>query len=232
MAGTYRGSSVEFPGTTAVARGMPSERVQHGGGDLELGPVGIVLAVAELQEPSVGEDIGVGVGGGGVDADEIGRELVDPDGLLVQIPFEDAEGVPGTESSEPVGQSVVVEGGGQNGFAQECGQGVPVLIHPGLDVVETVIALRDDEEQPDGQNLSRGERALPVPRDGAMAVHGGRQVQSPEEGPEDGEVARDFHPQQTRLGGAHPAKLLPAAHSDNRPKHERTACSKPRFNCV
>ena len=90
--------------------------------------------------------IGVGVGGGGVDADEVGGELVDPDGLLVQIAFEDAEGVPGTESGEPVGQPVVVEGGGQNGFAQESGQGVPVLINPGLDVIQTVIALRDDEE--------------------------------------------------------------------------------------
>ena len=41
---------------------------------------------------------------------------------------------------------LTVEGSGQNGFVQESGKDVPVLISPGLDVIEAVIALRDDEE--------------------------------------------------------------------------------------
>jgi hypothetical protein len=41
--------------------------------------------VAELQQPPLGEDIGVGVGGGGVDADGIGGELINADGLAVAL---------------------------------------------------------------------------------------------------------------------------------------------------
>ena len=69
-----------------------AQRVEDGGRDLELGPVGVVLAVAELQEPLLGQDVGVGVGGGGVDADEVGGELVDADGLLVQVALQGGEG--------------------------------------------------------------------------------------------------------------------------------------------
>ena len=137
-----------------------AQRIEDGRRDLELGSVGVVLAVAELQEPLLGQDVGVGVGGGGVDADEVGGELVDADGLLVQVALQGAEGVAGAESGEPVGEAVVVGVGGPDGFAQEGGEGALVLGDPGLDVVEAVVPLGDEEEEPDGQDLARGERAL------------------------------------------------------------------------
>jgi hypothetical protein len=107
--------------------------------------------VAELQESLLGEDRGVGVGGSGVDADEVGWELVDADGLLAQVPLQGAEGGASTESSEPIGEPVVVGVGGPDALAQEGGEGALVLGDPGLDVVEAVVPLRDEEEEPDGQ---------------------------------------------------------------------------------
>ena len=87
-----------------------------------------------------------------------------------------AEGVAGAESGEPVGEAVVVGVDGQDGFAQQGGEGALVLGDPGLDVVEAVVALGDEEEEPDGEDLARGERAFPVQRGGEVAVQGGTVV--------------------------------------------------------
>src|SRR3954467_12594369 len=126
MAGIYRGSSAMWPGTTDVASGRASGSrmgagiLDRGRGDLELGSVGVVLAVAELQEPLLGEDRGIGVGGGGVDADEVGGELVDADGLLAQVPLQGAEGGARAESRAQPGAPVVVDVGGPHGPAPAC----------------------------------------------------------------------------------------------------------------
>ena len=102
--------------------------------------------MAELQEPLLGQDIGVGVGRGGVDADEVGGELVDADGLLVQVSLHGTKGGTNAEPGEPVGEPVVMGVGGQDGFAQQGGEGALVLGDPRLDVVEAMVPLRDDEE--------------------------------------------------------------------------------------
>ena len=91
MAGTYKRIVGRVAGHDGGGQ-RQAQRVEDGGRDLELGPVGVVLAVAELQEPLLGQDVGVGVGGGGVDADEVGGELVDADGLLVQVALQGGEG--------------------------------------------------------------------------------------------------------------------------------------------
>jgi hypothetical protein len=82
-----------------------------------------------------------------------------------------------------------------------------VLHDPGLDVVEAVVALGDEEEEPDGQDLARGEWAFPVKRGGKVAVESGRQVQALEGGPQDREVGQNFHAQQARVSGVHPFSL-------------------------
>ena len=112
---------------------------------------------------------------------------------------------------------------GRTRFAQQGGEGALVLGDPGLDVVEAVVALRDEEEEPDGQDLARGERAFPVERGGEVAVQGGRQVQTLEGGPQDGQVGHDFHTQQAGFGGVHPSSLPTSAFPENHPEHERTA---------
>ncbi len=96
-------------------------------------------------------------------------------------------------------------------------------------MVEAVVASGDDEEEPDGQNLARGERSLPVERGGEVAVQRGRQVQALEGGPQDGEVGHDFHAEQPGFGGVHPAKLPTPTIPENHPEHERTVCRKCRI---
>ena len=122
--------------------------------------------MAELQESLLGEDLGVGVGGGGVDADEVGGELVDADGLLAQVPLQGAEGGTRAESSEPIGEPVVVSVGGPDALALEGGQSLRVLGDPGLEVAEAVVRLRDEEEAPCGQDVHRLGRAVPLGRAG------------------------------------------------------------------
>ena len=151
-------------------------------------------------------------------------KLVDADGLLVQVALHGAEGVAGAESAEPVGEPVVVGVGGQDGFAQQGGEGALVLGDPGLDVVEAVVPLGDEEEKPDGQDLARGERAFPVQRGGEVAVQGGRQVQTLEGGPQDREVGHGFHTQQAGFGSVHPFSLPTSSIPENHPQHERTVC--------
>ena len=163
--------------------------------------------MAELEKSLLGEDRGVGVGRGGIDADQVGGEFVDADGLLAQVPLQGAESGARAESSKPIGEAVVVGVGGPDGLAQKGGEGALVLGDPGLDVVEAVVPLRDEEEEPDGENLARCERALPVERCGEVAVESGRQVQPLEGGPEDGEVGHGFDTHNAGFGGVHPASL-------------------------
>ena len=111
-----------------------------------------------------------------------------------------AKAVAAAEPGEPVGEAVVVEVDGQDGFAQQGGEGALVLGDPGLDVVEAVVALGEEEEEPDGQDLAGGERAFPVERGGEVAVQGGRQVQTLQGGPQDGQVGHDFDTQQAGFG--------------------------------
>ncbi len=126
------------------------------------------------------------------------------------------------EPAEPVGEPVVVGVGGPNRFAHQGGEDALVLGDPGLDVVEAVVALGDEEEEPDGQDLARGERALPVNRGGEVTVQGGRQVQALEEGPQDGQVGHDFHAQQAGFAGVHPTNLCTCPIPGKHPQHERT----------
>ena len=100
---------------------------------------------------------------------------------------------PGEMIAEPVSEPVVVGIGGQDGFAEEGGESALTLRDPRLDVVEAVVPSGDEEEQPNGEDIARGERAFPVKRGGKVAVQGGRQVQTLENGPQDGEVGHGFH---------------------------------------
>jgi hypothetical protein len=83
--------------------------------------------------------------------------LVDAESVLVQLTLQDAEGVVAAQPVEPVGEPVIMEMDRQGRLAQQGRQGAVVLGNPGLDVVEAVVALREDEQQPDGQDLAWAE---------------------------------------------------------------------------
>src|SRR5439155_3438825 len=98
-----------------------------------------------------------------------------------------------------------------------------VLGDPGLDVVEAVVALRDEEEQPEGQDLARAERPFPVGRGREVAVQGGDQIKALQGGPQDGQVGHGFDAHQVGFGGIHPSVLPTSPFLENHPEHERTA---------
>ena len=52
--------------------------------------------------------VGVRVGGGGVDAYGVGGQLVDAEGLLVQVAFQAAEGIATAQSCEQVSEAVIM----------------------------------------------------------------------------------------------------------------------------
>jgi hypothetical protein len=195
-----------------------AQRAEHAGGDFQLGPVGVALAVAELQQPLLGQDVGVGIGRGGVDADEAGGEPVGADGLLIQVAPRGTEGGASAEPGEPVGEPAAMGVGGQDGFAQQGGEGAPVPLDSRLDVPGAMVPLRDDEEGPDGQDFAWGERSFPVRRVGEVAVQGGGQIRTLRGGPQDGEFGHDFDTQRSRLGGVHPSGLLTPPIPENHPQ--------------
>src|ERR1700736_3234468 len=150
MAGTYKGSSAALPGTTAVASGRPNGS-RMAAAILNWGRSGSSLLWPNCKSPCADRAAAEGVVG----------ELVGPDGLLVQVTFQGAEGGASAESGEPVGEPVVVGVGGQDGFAEEGGESALTLRDPRLDVVEAVVPPGDEEEQPNGEDVARGERAFP-----------------------------------------------------------------------
>src|SRR5262245_36586810 len=111
----------------------------------------------------------------------------------------------------------------QDGFAQQGGEGALVLSDPGLDMVEAVVALRDDEQQPGSHHLARAEWTLPVQRGWDVAVQRARHVQQLQLSPDDRQLSYDFDTQQAGFGCLHPSFLRSSSIPDNHAEHERTA---------
>jgi len=140
---------------------------------------------------------------------------------LIEILLEGSPGVFGAEATEPVGQPIILEVGGYNGFAQQRTENALVLCDPGFDVVETVIGLGKDKEKPDRQNVSGCQRPLPVEGGGKVPLQVGQQVKPLDVCPEDRQVRDTFDTDQTRFDGVH-ATHLPKAPNPRKPKIETT----------
>jgi hypothetical protein len=130
------------------------------------------------------------------------------------------EGGPLAQPGEPVGAAVVVGVGGQDRFAQRGREEGLVSGDPRPDVVEAVVALRGEEEQPEGQDPARAEG--PFPRGRGVAVGGGDRVQGLQGGPQDGQAGNGFDTQQAGFAGIHPASLGVTGFTENHPQHKRT----------
>jgi hypothetical protein len=76
--------------------------------------------------------------------------LVDADGVLIEVAFQGSEDTAVVKPGEAVGEAVVVGVGRQDRFAQQDGEDALVLGDPGLDMVEAMVALGDEEEEPEG----------------------------------------------------------------------------------
>src|SRR5205085_11195244 len=115
----------------------------------------------ELKNTVLGEDVGIGVGSSGVDAEQRGVEVVDADGVAVEVSLESRPRLGLGQSVEQVGQAVVLEVEGADGLAKAGLEGQEILLCPWLQLVETVVALREQEGQPDTDDLPGSQVPLP-----------------------------------------------------------------------
>jgi hypothetical protein len=172
--------------------------------------------LAELDEALLGEDLGIGGGGGGVDAADRDGQAVDADGVAVEVLLEGLPGVGLGEGVEEVGEAVVVSVEGSDGFAEAGLEGEPMLVDPGFEAVEAVVPLGEEEGEPDGGNFAGGEVSLPVGVSGEVLVDQLGEVELSESGEEDGDVVHGFDAPQLRSRG-HPAELRPGGISEKAP---------------
>jgi hypothetical protein len=126
--------------------------------------------VAELEEAELGEDLDVGVGGGRIDAKEVRVQVVNADGVAVEIGLGVLPGVVKGEAVKDVGQAVVLEVEGSNGLAQAGLEGVEVSLCPGLKLGQSMVALGGDEGNPDTGDFAEGQLTLPAVPGGEVAV--------------------------------------------------------------
>jgi hypothetical protein len=132
--------------------------------------IGVAFGVAELKQAVFGEDGSVGVGGGGVDAEERRIETVDANGVRIEVSL---EGLPGSgvgKGTEEIGEAVVVEVKGTDRLAEARLKGEAVLLGPGLEFVEAMITLGKQEAKPNGENLTGGQLAPPEVVSGIVSV--------------------------------------------------------------
>lgn len=139
-----------------------AKRVEGRHGDLDLRLIVAIFAMTELEQTPLGENLDVGIGGGGVDANEVCGQVVDADGVLVEILLNVLPTTVQGEVIEHIGESVVLKVEGTNGFAQTGLQGVEVGFHPRLHLGKTVVALGGDKGEPDAGDLPERQLALPA----------------------------------------------------------------------
>ncbi len=109
-----------------------AQGVQGGDGDLQLRQVVAVLAVAELEEALFGNHAGMRVGGGAIQTEARGAQVVDAHGILVEVVLESQPGIGLRQGIEEVGEAVVVEVKRSDGLAEQGLESEEVLLGPGL----------------------------------------------------------------------------------------------------
>jgi len=165
----------------------------------------------------------VRVGGGSVDANGVGRQGVDANGLAVEVTFECFPGGRVTQAGQQIRETVVVAGLWFNRFAKQGGQSVAVVGDPGFDVVEAVVLLGEDEKHPDGEHFANGERPFPGKGWREQTVTATDEVDALQIGPDHGQIGNGFDAHQVWLCCVHTAILRTRPISKRVAKPRRTA---------
>jgi hypothetical protein len=126
--------------------------------------------VTELEVTQLGENLDVGVGGGRIDAKELGVEVVNTNVVLVEVHLGCLPGIVPSEMVENVGKAIVLEVERTNGFAQTGSEGVEVVLRPELKLAEAVVALGSNEGDPDAGDFPEAQLALPAVSGGVVAI--------------------------------------------------------------
>jgi len=127
--------------------------------------------------------------------------------VSIEVCLEGVPDVARSEAVEQIGEAIVVAVEGTERFAEEGLESAVVPLHPGLEVVEAMVALGGEEEQPDSEDLTAGEWAAPTRRRWEVLVQQGDELKPLEAGPQHRQIADGFDLQEARLGSVHPYGL-------------------------
>jgi len=132
-----------------------SERIERRNTDFQLRQIGtMILAVAELQQP-VGRDLAVRFGRRHVESNQFVMQIVDAQDMLVERIFKCPPAFVVAQIIERLSQSVIGEIGLAEGHAQPGAQGLQAGRRPGPEMAQAVIALRQNKDQPDGDEVAQ-----------------------------------------------------------------------------
>jgi hypothetical protein len=109
----------------------------------------VVFAVPELEE-AFGRHWAAAAGGGAIQADSLGREVVHPQQMSIQGGFQAFPGVILAQSAQYISQPVIPEVQSPHSRTDAGPKGLQTLFRPGLYVAQPVVALRKDVGQPMG----------------------------------------------------------------------------------
>ena len=122
------------------------------------------------------------------------------------------EGLPRSglgEGVEDVGETVVMEVQRPQGLPQAGLKGEQVLFDPGKEVVEAVVALAGEEDEPDTDDLAEGELPLPEMVRREVAVEELGHLQALQGGEQNGNVVHPFDAEHTRRCSVHGLSCKP-----------------------
>jgi hypothetical protein len=114
------------------------------------------------------------------------------------------------EGVEDVGEAVVMEVQRPQGLPQAGLKGQHVLFDPGEEVVEAVVALAGEEDEPGTDDFAEGEVPLPEMVRREVAVEQLGHLQAFQGGEQNGEIVHPFDAEHTRCCGVHGLRCKPS----------------------
>jgi len=156
----------------------------------------MIFTMTKLKQPLLAHP-GIGLGRGAIDPDPIAFQLIDAQYPIIEGGFKIAPGLCLRERIKYSRQPIIAEVQRPNALVQRGRQRVEMFFHPGLDVRETVVALRDDEGQPHGDHLAKAQFALPVTVGRKELVEQGRNMHFLQVSQQHGYVVNSFDFNQT-----------------------------------
>ena len=128
----------------------------------------VILAVAELEQPVLGHGR-VHTGAGAIHVDPFGMQCIDPHHVLIQPRFERHPPRIVTQQVQDNLEPVISEIQRLYRLSRAAPQGPSPVVHPGLDVIQPMVALGQDRAEPDHRDPAEAE-PLPVAVSGKVRV--------------------------------------------------------------
>ena len=157
-----------LPGDNRDPQGQ-CQRVKGRQLDLHLWQVwAVILAMTKLKQ-AIWSGVNIATDRGAIYPHPPGVQIVDTDQVLTQVPLEGLPLLIGTQVIQHRGQAVITEIQAARLLPQAGLQAVQTLVRPGFNVIEPMVAFREDVTQPNHADYSQAE-TLPVPMSEKMLI--------------------------------------------------------------